>query len=306
MLETSKRDSAVVLLNSTSSPPVSVVVPAFNEADSIGALLDSLVGLGTERGWEIIVVDDGSTDGTAQELQRYTGLPGVTLTRHPYNKGYGAALKAGIKQARGTFVATMDADGQHGLTELLKLLDGVEEFDMVVGERVGLLHSPLWRMPGKWLLGWLANYLARRRIPDLNSGLRVFRRDVVTKYLHLCPDGFSFSTTVTLILFNRNCNVKYIPITVQRREGKSSVSVTTGLETLLLLLRIVTLLDPLRLFLPASFFLMISGVLWGIPYALQQRGVSVGSLLLILSGLLTFFFGLLVDQVSQLRKERFE
>jgi hypothetical protein len=161
-------------------------------------------------------------------------------------------------------------------------------------------------MPGKWFLGWLANYLARQRIPDLNSGMRLFRKDVVTKYLHLCPDGFSFSTTITLVFFNRGCSVKYVPIQVRKREGKSSVSVATGFETLLLVLRIVTLLDPLRLFLPVCFFLLAFGVIWAIPYAIQGRGISVGALLLLMGGVTTFFFGLLADQISQLRKERFE
>jgi hypothetical protein len=161
-------------------------------------------------------------------------------------------------------------------------------------------------MPGKWFLRWLANYLTHQSIPDLNSGMRIFRREVILKYLHLCSDRFSFSTTSTLIFFNRGYQVAYVPIVVYPRKGKSTVSLSTGFETIILILRIMTLFDPLRIFLPLSGILCCAGILWGIPYALQSRGVSVGALLLLVAGLLTFVLGLLSDQIASLRKEKFE
>ena len=131
---------------------------------------------------------------------------------------------------------------------------------MVIGNRTSLLHSPLWRMPGKWMLNIMANYLVKERIPDLNSGLRVIRREDALRYLHLCPSGFSFSTTITMVMLSRGYDVKYIPIKVEKRVGKSSISLKTGFETLLLILRLATLIDPLRIFVPMSLiigFIMI-------------------------------------------------
>jgi hypothetical protein len=177
---------------------------------------------------------------------------------------------------------------------------------MIVGQRTALLHSQLWRMPGKWLLSIMANYLSRQRIPDLNSGFRLMRRDVVTKYMHLCPPGFSFSTTITMAFFNRGFNVAYVPIEVEKRIGKSTVSLSTGLETIILILRIAALFDPLRVFIPISLFVGLVGVLWGIPYTLLGNGISVGSMLAIVTATLLFSLGLICDQISQLRLERYE
>ena len=182
-----------------------------------------------------------------------------------------------------------------------------EDWALVVGARAKLLHSTLWRMPGKWVLGWLANFLSRTKIPDLNSGLRVFRKEIISRYLHLCADRFSFSTTSTLILLNRGYSLAYVPIEVKSRQGKSTVSLMTGYETILLILRVVCLFDPLRVFIPASVFLVLSGILLGIyPYFILKRGLTTGSVLVILAGILIFFFGLLADQISALRKEKYE
>jgi glycosyltransferase involved in cell wall biosynthesis len=279
---------------------ISVVMAAYNEEVAIGDVLQALQTHFNEQ--EIIVVDDGSTDRTAEIAES----AGVKVIRHPYNKGYGAALKTGIRAASGDVILTMDADGQHDANDLLELLSYMDRFDMVVGQRVQRLHSRLWRMPGKWFLTLLAEYLTGQKIPDLNSGMRAFRREVILKYLHLCPDRFSFSTTNTLTFLNRGYNVKYVPIHVNVREGESTVSMATGFDAILLVLRVITLFEPLRLFIPVSLMLFTFGILWGLPYLWQSRGISVGALLFILTGVQIFFFGLLTDQISQLRKERFE
>ena len=118
----------------------------------------------------------------------------IRVIYHPINRGYGASIKTGISQARGAFVATYDGDGQHNPADLVRLCQKIHEdnWALVVGARTKLLHSSLWRMPGKWLLGWLANFLSRTKIPDLNSGLRVFRKEIISRYLHLCADRFFF------------------------------------------------------------------------------------------------------------------
>ena len=177
---------------------------------------------------------------------------------------------------------------------------------MVVGQRTQFINGSFWRMPGKWLLGALANYLTGRIIPDLNSGLRRIRKNIALKYLHLCPQGFSFLTTITLVFISRGYNVKYIPIRINKRIGKSKVSIAAGATTLILIFRIMSLFNPLRIFIPVSFAIGVLGVLWGMPYVLQGHGVSIGTMLAIVTSLLFFGLGLICDQISQLRLERFE
>ncbi|MBI3078362.1 MAG: glycosyltransferase family 2 protein [Deltaproteobacteria bacterium] len=281
---------------------VTIVIPAYNEAPAIGPVLDGLKRACGDVVREIIVVDDGSTDDTARIAE---GM-GARVIRHPRNMGYGAAIKTGIQAAESEFVMTMDGDGQHDPADVPRFLRLSEEHDLVIGHRTQRLHSRLWRMPGKWLLGLLANYLTRQKLLDLNSGMRLIRRAVIVKYLHLCPPGFSFSTTSTLVFYNRGYRVGYVPIAVSRPRTKSTVSPVTGLETLVLILRIMTLFDPLRVFVPLSILLGLFGVAWGLPYAIARRGVSVGALLLLVTALLLFCVGLLSDQISELRKERLE
>jgi len=289
-------------------PALSVVIPAYNEGPAIAQTLDTILDLARTHQWEVIVVDDGSSDDTAEQVKQRADDSHLKLVRHPYNRGYGAALKTGIRTSSAPWIATMDSDGQHDPHDLLKLLPYAQEYDLVVGQRPGMIHSQLWRMPGKWMLNWLANYLAGRRIPDLNSGMRVFRNEVIRRYMHLCPDGFSFSTTSTLVFFNRGYTVTYVPITIRQRyrETKSTIKLSTGFDTFVLILRLASLFQPLRVYVPASVFFVVLGILWGLPYMLLQRGVSVGALLLLITGLLLFFFGLLSDQVAQLRLEKYE
>jgi glycosyltransferase involved in cell wall biosynthesis len=278
---------------------LTIVIPAFNEAASLPAVLAALRA--HVPSVPVIVVDDGSTDDTAAVAE---GL-GATVLRHAYNLGYGAALKTGIRHSATPFVATMDADGQHSVGSLESLWQARLDADMVVGARSGL-HSPSWRMPGKWFLGVMARYLSRHTIPDLNSGLRLYRREVLVRYLHLCPSGFSLTTTMTLAMISRGWRVVYVPISVNRRTGRSTVTVVTGLETIVLILRIVSLFNPLRVFVPVAVTAAAAGALWGLPIALAGRGVSVGSMLAIVTAVILFALGLLCDQISQLRLERFE
>ncbi len=289
-------------------PTLSVVVPAYNEGLAIGPTLDNTLELARRNKWEVIVVDDGSADDTGEQVKKRCDDRYLKLVHHPYNRGYGAAVKTGVNSSSAPLVAIMDSDGQHDANDLLTLLPHANEYNLVVGQRTGSIHSQFWRMPGKWILNWLANYLTRRKIPDLNSGMRVFHKEVMGKYLHLCPDGFSFSTTSTLVFFSRGYSVKYVPINIRKRhqEAKSTVKLNTGFETLLLVLRLASLFQPLRVFVPSSFIIVALGIVWGLPFMLLGRGVSVGALLLILTGLLLFFFGLLTDQVAQLRLEKYE
>lgn len=285
---------------------LTLVIPAYNEEAGIGNALEALLPVCASRGWQVIVVNDGSKDSTAAKVNALLPHPNLTLITHKLNRGYGAALKTGIRHAQTEFVATMDSDGQHRIEDLTALADHMQNYDLLIGKRADRFHSPLWRMPGKWFLQRMSVYLMRRPIPDLNSGMRFFRRDVLLRYLHLFPDGFSFSTTSTLVFMNRGYVVDFMPIKVNKRVGKSTVKLSTGFDTILLILRLATLLDPLRLFLPISFLLIGISLAWTIPFLVLQEGYSVGALLLLMTGILIFIMALLSDQIAALRKERFE
>lgn len=281
---------------------LTIVIPAYNESSSIGTIVEGLRALKADYIAVIVVVDDGSTDDTGEAARR----AGAEVLRHPRNTGYGNAIKTGLRQADTAWALTFDADGQHSPADVQRLWDARSEADMVIGARDGLIHSEYWRMPGKWLLGWMANRLTGRKLPDLNSGLRLIRRDVALKYLHLCPSGFSTSTTLTLAFVSRGWRVEYVPIQVRTRSGASTVSVATGLETLILIIRLIALFNPLRVFVPASLISAAMGIGWGFPYAWLGRGISIGSMLALVTAVLLFGLGVLCDQISQLRLERYE
>lgn len=279
---------------------LSIIIPVFNEGESIAAVVGDIKnGFPVEK-VEIVVVDDGSSDQTAERAEK----AGAHVIRHSRNKGYGASLKTGIRHSQKDWVLFMDGDGQHQAEDALKLLLAAEGNDMVVGQRSKRIYRPFWRLPGKWVLARMANYLLRRRIPDLNSGLRMIKRPIAARYMDLCPDGFSFSTTITMILFRRGFEISYVPFEVSMRKGRSTVSLATGFETLLLVLRIATLIDPLRVFVPLSLLIGFLGVAWGIPYALMGNGISIGSMLAIVTAIFLFAIGLISDQISQLRLEK--
>lgn len=282
---------------------LSVVVPAFNEAAAIGGVLDALTEALRSLGvpWEVLVVDDGSKDDTRHVVARRAD---VRLLRHPVNRGYGGSLKTGIREARYDRVLFYDADGQFRSGEISRLWEVAQEADMATGMRGRDSDAPLLRRPGKKILSLVANYLARRPIPDLNCGFRIVRRELLVRYLHLLPDGFSASTTLTLLLLKGGFDVRFVPITVERRVGTSSVNIVSdGFETLMLIVRLVTLLDPLRVFLTASGLFFVLGIAWGVRYFMLGRGLSMATLFLLISGVLTFLIGLLADQVAALRRE---
>ncbi len=288
---------------------ISIIIPAFNEEKSIGNVLQGLAA------WcacaEIIVVDDASTDRTAQIAEQ----AGFRVIRHRTNKGYGAALKTGIRACRGDIVVMMDADSEHNAAQISKLLDNFGDNDMVVGARAKGSHAPFIRRPGKWLLSQVANYLAQTNIPDLNSGFRAFRKDVARLFLHILPNGFSFTTTLTLALFKEGYNIAYVPITTTPRVGTSTVHpVRDGINTLMLIIRIIALFDPIKVFLPTSFFLFLLGVVYWIGSGIFRYAqhiepafhIPTGAMLVMLSAVIVFMFGILADQVSAIRREKYE
>lgn len=287
------------------SNKLSVIIPAYNEAAGIGQTLSELQPVAGRLQAEVILVDDGSTDATSRIA---SGFPWVKLVRHPYNKGYGAAIKTGVRAAQSAdVVALFDADGQHRPEDLENLFTKFDNYDLLVGRRGADSHHDFLRRPGKKVLQIYANFLTGRKIPDLNSGLRLMRHKVIFRLLHLMPDGFSFSTTSTIAFMNLGYNTQYEPIVVRKRTGNSTVrQVKHGVGTLILILRLTVLFNSLKVFLPASAFFIAVGLLYEVIYgnvfSLHAIKMLPGALFLLLTGIIIFFFGLVVDQLAELRK----
>jgi len=279
---------------------LSIVIPAYNEEETIINVIRDVHHVMKNSGisYELIIVNDGSTDNTTALVKKED----ATLISHPYNKGYGASLKTGAINANGEFVLYFDADGQHDANDILKLLNFRGNFDMVVGERKK--RTSLIRTPAKKILSVLANYLAERKIPDLNSGFRLIRRKIILEFIHILPNSFSFTTTITLACIKEGYDIKYVPINIrQRKKGKSTISpIKDSLRFIMLLLRVTMLFSPMRVFLPISFVLFLSGFSLLLYEIICYFNVGTLSVLLMLSSMLIFFFGLLADQMSFIRR----
>ena len=280
---------------------VTILIPAYNEERS---LEETVAALSRQRAHfkelEIVVIDDGSGDRTAEIARR---LP-VTLIEHERNRGYGAALKSGLRAAKHDYILITDADGTYPLEDVPKLAADAPDFDMVVGARTGdVVHIPLLRRPAKWLITRLAEYLSGRKIPDLNSGMRIFRKDVALKFLALYPDGFSFTTTITLAMLTNHYRVKFVPINYHKRVGKSSIHPVRDFTNFtILIIRICACFKPLNVFVPPAMLLMIAGLLKGIRDYLLLEHIGLLAGLLVLAGIQMLFIGLLADLIDQRMK----
>ncbi|MEE8575226.1 MAG: glycosyltransferase family 2 protein [Thermodesulfobacteriota bacterium] len=280
-----------------SSEGFTIIIPAFNEADSVAGIIEDIQKLkGT---YEIIVIDDGSTDGTTEEI----GKTGVLTLRHQSNRGYGASLKTGIKNAKYDTIVITDADGTYPneqIPELVKIFKS-EGLDMVVGARTTKrVEIPLIRRPAKWLITRLASYLSKTEIPDLNSGLRVMKKEVVEKFIKILPDGFSFTTTITLAMITNNYSVKYLPVDYFKRSGKSKIRpIYDTLNFIQLIIRMVLYFDPLRIFLPISLPLFFGGLILTIFQAIFLRNISTISVIILLSGVQLLAIGMLADLIDK-------
>jgi glycosyltransferase involved in cell wall biosynthesis len=279
---------------------VSIIIPAYNEESSIERLLNELESYTSK--FEIIVVNDASSDNTAQILNNFKKFKIIT---HPYNKGYGAALKTGIRAASGEYILTMDADGQHRPDEISKLLEYIDDFDMVVGAREKNMNKEWIRVPGKWVLSKVANYLSGMSIPDINSGFRLIRKECVKEFSHVLPNGFSFSTTITLALIHAGFDVKYVPIKVSHRnEGKSTVRQgRDGAITLLLITRCISLFNPLKIYIPAAIAILLPSILYALFGVIVYLSFPKTAIVGLLTGIIIIFFGILSDQIAVIRRE---
>jgi glycosyltransferase involved in cell wall biosynthesis len=275
---------------------VSVVIPACDEA---AAIADVIAELGAAGPWhEIIVVDDGSSDGTGEAA----ATAGARVVRHPYNKGNGAAVKSGIRAATGEFILIIDGDGQHKPSDALALTAKVGEYDLVVGARSAATQAGSTRRAGNSLLNWLAGYLADRQIPDLTSGFRCARREYLLEFLHLLPNGFSTPTTTTLAFLRAGYNVTFHPVEARQRMGASKIRLTRdGPKFLLIVLRVMTIFSPLRIFVPVAAASFAAGVVYGVVTVLTQGKIPNGAVVLLMFGVIVFLVGLVSEQISALR-----
>ncbi len=278
---------------------ISVVVPAYNEEKGISKVLTDIKTIldDTHLQYEIIIIDDGSSDKTAEIVQKHDF---VRLIQHPVNRGYGAALKTGIKSANGYWILITDADGTYPNEYIPELLKYSDEYDMVVGARTGENVSiPLYRRPAKLFLTKLANYLVGTKIPDLNSGMRLFRKKDSMKYFHILPSGFSFTTTITLSYLSDGFLVKYVPIDYHERHGSSKIKpFKDGMNFILLILKAITYFNPLKVFLPISFIMLLAAALlfWYTAFVVGKLA-DISVIVLIVASIQIGLFGLLADLI---------
>lgn len=281
---------------------VSVVIPAFNEGPHVGAQVRAVQETLRASGWafELIVVDDGSTDDTAKAASE----AGATVLRQASNLGYGAALKCGIARARHGWILITDADRTYPAAAIPLLLARAGACEMVVGARTGAhVVVPRERVPAKWLLTRLASFLSGRTIPDLNSGMRLMRRDLVRRYEHLLPQGFSFTTTITLSCACNGHAMEFVPIDYEKRLGTSKIRMRHAFDFLILILRLIVLFNPLKVFLPAGALLCAAGLV-KLAFDCARGRVSESAVLALLGALIVWCVGLLADQNSRMALRR--
>ena len=283
---------------------LSIVIPAYNEQGGLAQVLGPLAE--TMPYAEIIVVDDGSSDTTAQVAnacaERWSN---IFVYRHRFNRGYGASLKSGMSKARGEYVAWFDADGEHKVADLVAMYEiiSTQALAAVIAVRTSKSTS-MFRGVGKGLIRLLAWLLGLSGVSDLNCGLRIFRRGIISSYVSLLPDRYSASMTTTILMLERGYPVAYHPIQTETRIGHSKVKPADGFRALAKVLQLVTLFAPMRLFFRPGLAALIVGLLYGGFVTITARlGFPTAALLLVLGGMLLCILGLIADQISQFRLE---
>lgn len=281
---------------------ISVIIPAYNEEQAIRQVVEEVDSICRSQGleFEIIVVDDGSTDRTGEVLQN---SPAVVI-RHRENRGYGAGIKTGVLASHHPWILITDADGTYPNAQLPRLLEEREHYDMVVGARIGEdVKIPAIRRPAKWALNSLAAFMAQTKIPDLNSGFRLFRKSSFLRFLNIYPSGFSLTTTITLAMFCNNHPVKYVPIDYYKRQGRSKIRpLRDTYNFFMLVIRTIMYFDPLRIFMPVALFLLAFGVLFSIYEIYRFMNITTAATIVLFAGFQTAVLGLLADLIVKGRK----
>ena len=277
---------------------VSVLIPAYNEGPVVADVIRALTAAASWR--EVLLVDDGSSDDTG----RHAAEAGARVLRHPYNKGNGAAVKTGIRAATGEYLLVIDGDGQHKPEDACVIVGMLGEYDLVVGARAMHTQATGVRRVGNSLLNGFATYMTGREIPDLTSGFRGARLSVLREFIHLIPNGFSTPTTTTLTCIKAGYNVRFHPIEARQRTGHSKIRLARdGTKFLLIILKIVTIFSPMKIFLPISAGAFVLGVAYGAWTVAASGRIANGSVLLLMFAVIVFLVGLVSEQIAALRFE---
>jgi glycosyltransferase involved in cell wall biosynthesis len=278
---------------------LSVVVPIYNEEKAIQGFLKKLKDVlkNVKTSYEIIAVDDASSDKTYENIKK---VKGIKVVRHPYNKGYGASLKTGARKSKGKYVLFIDGDGEHDPKNIPKLIKHRKNYDMIVGAR--RFHSSVPRMIAKKIITGFANYVSEVKIPDLNCGFRLVKRDILMNYLDSLPNRFSFTSTITMIFIKSGYSIKYVPVNVLKRKGKSKINpVKDFINFLVLVMKTSLIFSPLRVFLPVSLAFFILGIGYLVYYVALYSDVPDSAIFLLTTSIIIFFFGFISDQISSLK-----
>jgi glycosyltransferase involved in cell wall biosynthesis len=288
-------------------PPseLTLLLPVYNEIESLHQLLPKLQKLTEEHGWKMLLVNDGSIDVSADKLEELCARHGAKVVHHKVNRGYGGAIKSGIQHVETRYVATIDADGQHDSDEIREMVALMEksDADLVVGTRAGQPSATWLRGFGKWLIKVVAARLMDHGLTDLQSGFKLFRSDLAKEFVNLLPDGFAACDALALLFVSQGHKVVEKQIhALERTTGVSKIRYSVVFETVNEIIHLVFLFNPIRIFFPISLFLFVLGCLWGIPYLFAGRGLSVGASVLVMGGGNTFLLGLISEQISRMRR----
>jgi glycosyltransferase involved in cell wall biosynthesis len=279
---------------------LSIIIPVFNEEKNLAAVLAKVKALGLPA-TEIIVIDDGSSDRSADIALAL----GANVIRHPYNIGNGAAVKTGIRAAKGQQLVLIDGDGQHQPEDLPKLLAVSETYHMVVGARGKGSKLRFHRYAANLLYNLFASYVTKFKVKDLTSGFRVLSRLDALAFIDLLPNTFSYPTTLTLAFLRSGLTVKYVPIETLYRSGQSKISlVSDGIRFLLIITKIATLFSPLRVFLPVSGFFFFTGAGYYLYTYMTEGRFTNMAVFLLTTAVMVFMLGLVSEQIALLRMER--
>jgi glycosyltransferase involved in cell wall biosynthesis len=284
----------------------SIVIPVYNEEKAIASVLEDIkIAMSkVDYEYEIIVVDDASKDATGAIVK---GISGVRYVRHKHNMGVGAARKTGVLNAKGEYIAMTDGDGTYPADKIPELFECLPEYDMAVGARnkeAGTLK--FLRRPAKWVLLKLACMIADENIPDLNSGLRAFKKEYALKFFGILPNGHSWVSTITLAFFSNGYSVKYIPIDYFKRKGSSSFHPLKDTYTYFMTInRTIMYFRPLKFFVPLTIFIFLMGVMRFLYHAFVLHNVRESDVLIIISAVIIGAVGVLGDLILKLHRHNF-
>jgi glycosyltransferase involved in cell wall biosynthesis len=286
---------------------LTIVIPAYNEEENLKIILPDLIAFVEQRNWKLIITNDGSKDNTKTILKKHEDSTHLKVVQHKLNKGYGAAIKSAIQACDTEYVITIDADGQHRLEDVDKLFALVKstDADMIVGSRKGTKDASFLRSIGKSIIRATAKLMLTVPVYDINSGMKIYRTELAKQYLYLTPNNMPYSDIITLIFISNRHLVLEEPIIVKDRlKGESTIGIQTAFETIMEIVNMIFLFNPMKIFLPVSIISFLISLAWGVPIILRGQGVSSGALLGFISSLIFFFLGLIAEQLTMIRKNQ--